>query len=201
MRSVADIGSRGAGAPDLVVVATDRADALDEALEICATGGTILLATAGSDDKCRFCESLGAQRAINYRTEDFARVVLEETERRGVDVILDMVGASYLMRNVVALAPEGRLVVIALISGSTAPVDLYQLMAKRVSITGSLLRPRDVAFKAAIKARLETHVWPLLDSGRLRPIVDKVFPLHEAGKAQAYMESSAHRGKIVLSVP
>jgi NADPH2:quinone reductase len=171
------------------------------AIQLASALGHAVYATAGSDDKCRFCESLGARRGINYKSEDFSRVILEETERRGVDVILDMVGASYLMRNVVALAPEGRLVVIALISGSTTPVDLYQLMAKRVSITGSLLRPRDVAFKAAIKAKLEAHVWPLLDSGRLRPIVDRVFPLDEAGKAQAYMESSAHRGKIILSVP
>jgi len=170
------------------------------AIQLASALGATVYATAGSDEKCRFCESLGAKRAVNYKTEDFSRVILEETDRRGVDVILDMVGASYLMRNVVALAPEGRLVVIALISGSTTPVDLYQLMAKRVSITGSLLRPRDVAFKASIKAKLEAHVWPLLDSGRLKPVVDKVFPLAQAGKAQAYMESSAHRGKIILSV-
>ncbi len=168
------------------------------AIQLASALGHAVYATAGSDDKCRFCETLGARRGINYKTEDFARVILEETDKRGVDVVLDMVGASYLMRNVVALAPEGRLVVIALISGSTTPVDLYQLMAKRVSITGSLLRPRDVAFKAVIKARLEAHVWPLLDSGRLRPIVDKVFPLDQAGMAQAYMETSAHRGKIIL---
>jgi NADPH2:quinone reductase len=162
--------------------------------------GHTVFTTAGSDDKCRYCASLGAKRAINYKTEDFARVVLEETEGRGVDVILDMVGASYLMRNIGALATEGRLVHIAHMTGSTTPIDLYQLMAKRASVTGSLLRPRSVEFKAAIKAKLEEHVWPLLDSGRIKPIVDKVFPLAEAGKAQAWMESSGHKGKILLQV-
>ncbi len=170
------------------------------AIQLATALGSTVFATAGSDDKCRYCESLGARRAINYKTQDFARVILEETGRRGVDVVLDMVGASYLMRNVMALAPEGRLVIIALQSGSTTPIDLYQLMAKRVSVTGSLLRPRSVEFKAAIKTKLEQHVWPLLDAGRIRPIVDKVFPLEQAGQAQAYMESGGHRGKIILDV-
>ncbi len=170
------------------------------AIQLMTALGHTVFTTAGSDEKCRYCETLGAKRAINYRTEDFARVVLEETAGRGVDVILDMVGASYLMRNIVALATEGRLVHIALMSGSTTPIDLYQLMAKRVSVTGSLLRPRSVEFKAAIKAKLEEHVWPLLDSGKIKPIVDKIFPLAEAGKAQAWMESSGHKGKILLQV-
>ena len=170
------------------------------AIQLASALGHTVYATAGSDDKCRFCEGLGARRAINYKTEDFARVVLEATARRGVDVVLDMVGASYLMRNIMALASEGRLVIIALASGSTTPIDLYQLMAKRVAITGSLLRPRPVEFKAAIKAKLEQHVWPLLDAGRIRPIVDKVFPLEQAAAAQAYMESSGHKGKILLDV-
>ncbi len=170
------------------------------AIQLVATLGMTVFTTAGSDDKCRFCELLGAKRAINYKTEDFARVVLDDTGGRGVDVVLDMVGGSYLMRNIAALATEGRLVHIALMGGSTAAIDLHQLMAKRVSITGSLLRPRSVEFKAAIKAKLLEQVWPLLASGRIRPVVDRVFPLADAAKAHAYMESSGHKGKILLKV-
>lgn len=170
------------------------------AIQLVAALGATVFTTAGSAEKCRFCESLGARRAINYKTLDFARVVLEETGGKGVDVVLDMVGASYLMRNIAALAVEGRLVHIALMGGSTGSIDLYQLMAKRVSVTGSLLRPRSVEFKAVIKAKLLEHVWPLLESGRIRPIVDRVFTLAEAAKAHAYMESSGHKGKILLKV-
>lgn len=168
------------------------------AIQLVKALGHQVFTTAGSDEKCRFCESLGATRAINYRTEDFARVVLEATGGRGVDVILDMVGAAYLMRNVVALAEEGRLVHISLMSGATAPLDLYQLMRKRVSITGSLLRSRPVSFKTEIKAQLTTRVWPLLDQGRLKPVVDRVFPMAQAARAHAHMEGSTHKGKILL---
>lgn len=170
------------------------------AIQLAAALGHEVLTTAGSDEKCRFCVELGARHAWNYRTVDFSRAVLEASGGHGVDVVLDMVGADYLMRNVVALAPEGRLVIIALMSGSTTPIDLYQLMAKRVYVTGSLLRPRSVEFKAAIKAKLLEHVWPLLAAGRIRPIIDTVFPLDEAAKAHARMESSAHKGKILLRI-
>lgn len=156
--------------------------------------------TAGSDDKCRFCEQLGAKRAINYKTEDFVAVIAEETGKRGVNVLLDMVGGSYLSKNISCLAVEGRLVMIATQGGVKGEADLLRIMQRRLTITGSTLRAREVAFKRNIKGRLLDVVWPMLARGDLKPIVDKVFPLERANEAHAYMESSAHRGKIVLAV-
>lgn len=170
------------------------------AIQLARALGHTVFTTAGSDDKCRFCEQLGAKRAINYKTEDFVDVIAAETGKRGVDVVLDMVGGSYLSKNIACLAVEGRLVMIATQGGLKGEVDLLRVMQRRLVITGSTLRPRDVTFKRSIKKQLLDVVWPLLARGELEPVVDKVFPLELASEAHAYMESSAHRGKIVLAV-
>lgn len=170
------------------------------AIQLATALGHTVFTTAGSDDKCRFCEQLGAKRAINYKTEDFVAVISEETAKRGVNVLLDMVGGNYLSKNIATLATEGRLVIIATQGGSKGEADLLRVLQRRLTITGSTLRPRDVTFKRFIKARLLEVVWPLLERGEIRPIVDQVFRLEQAHEAHAYMESSAHRGKIVLAV-
>jgi NADPH2:quinone reductase len=143
---------------------------------------------------------LGAKRAINYKTENFAEVIAELTGKQGVDVIVDMVGGSYLPKNIVSLAIDGRLVVIALQGGTKGELDIARVMQRRLIVTGSGLRPRDVEFKRAIKAELLQTVWPLLANGEIRAIVDKVFPMAQAGEAHAYMERGGHRGKIVLDM-
>jgi len=168
------------------------------AIQLASALGYTVFTTAGTDDKCRFCEQLGAKRAINYKTQDFVQMIAEQTGKRGVDVLLDMVGGSYLSRNISCLAPEGRLVIIATQSGSKGEADLLRILQRRLVVTGSALRPREVAFKRAIKAQLLDVVWPLLARGAIKPIVDRVFPLDRASDAHAYMESSVHRGKIVL---
>jgi NADPH:quinone reductase len=163
--------------------------------------GARVLVTAGTPEKCAACVALGAERAIDYKTEDFAAVVAEATGGRGVDVVLDMVGASYLERNLASLATEGRLVVIAVLGGSKAELNLVTVMQKRPTVTGSLLRPRPVAEKARIAAALRAEVWPRLERGEIRPVLHARFPLGEASEAHRLMESSAHVGKIVLTVP
>jgi NADPH2:quinone reductase len=170
------------------------------AIQLATALGHTVFTTAGSDDKCRFCEQLGAKRAINYKTEDFVAVVAEETGKRGVNVLLDMVGGSYLSKNIACLATEGRLVIIATQGGVKGEADLLRVLQRRLVITGSTLRPRDVTFKRSIKGQLLDTVWPLIARGAIKPVVDKVFPLERADEAHAYMESSAHRGKIVLAV-
>jgi NADPH2:quinone reductase len=170
------------------------------AIQLAAARGHAVFATAGSDAKCRFCESLGARAAINYRSQDFVAVVREGTGGHGVDVVLDMVAGNYLPRDLEALARDGRIVVIATQGGNTATLDLRQVMQKRAVITGSTLRPQPVAFKREIKAALLEHVWPLIVAGKIKPVVDKVLPLTAAAEAHAYMESSAHQGKIILAV-
>ena len=154
-----------------------------------------VFATAGSDEKCALCRKLGADRAINYKTEDFVEVV--KGEHGGVDVILDMVGGDYLPRNIKCLKPDGRHVSIAFLAGSRATLDIAPVMMKRLTLTGSTLRPRDNAFKGAIAARLKSEIWPLLAAGRIRTVVDSTFPLEEAGAAHARMERAAHMSKIV----
>lgn len=170
------------------------------AIQLAAARGARVFATAGSAEKCAACEALGAERAINYRDEDFVAVTQATTGGRGLDVILDMVGGAYLPRDVRALAPEGRLVMIAFLGGPKAELNFAQVMTKRLTITGSTLRPQSVAAKARIAAALEAEVWPLLAAGRIAPVMDRTFPLEEAAAAHARMESSAHIGKIVLSV-
>lgn len=170
------------------------------AIQIARALGHRVFATAGSAEKCRACEELGAERAINYKTEDFEAVVKELTGGRGVDVILDMVGGDYLPREIKALADDGRLVFIAQLGGAKGQLDMGQVMRRRLTITGSTLRPRPVAFKAAIAAKLRAHVWPLIEAGKIKPVIHQRFPLEQAGQAHAMMESSAHIGKIMLEL-
>jgi NADPH2:quinone reductase len=170
------------------------------AIQIAKALGHRVFATAGSDEKCRACEALGAERGINYRTEDFVQVIKALTENRGVDVILDMVGGDYLQRQIQSLAFDGRLVFIALLGGAKTQVDLGRVLQRRLTITASTLRPRDVQFKADIAQRLQQHVWPLLIEGKIKPVIDRVYDLQDADKAHAYMESGQHIGKIMLKV-
>ncbi|MFM9841894.1 MAG: NAD(P)H-quinone oxidoreductase [Dongiaceae bacterium] len=168
------------------------------AIQLAHAFGARVIATAGSDEKCEACRKLGADVAINYRTEDFAAKVMEATEGKGADVILDMVGGDYIPKNLKCLAVEGRLVQIAFLKGSTAEINLLPLMMKRQTLTGSTLRPRSVAQKAEIAQSLREKVWPLLASGKIAPVIYKTFPLAQAADAHRLMESSAHVGKIVL---
>lgn len=170
------------------------------AIQIAVALGHRVFATAGSDDKCRACEALGAERAINYRDEDFVAVVKELTGGKGVDVILDMVGGDYVAREINCLADDGRIGLIALLGGGKATIDLGQVLRRRLSISGSTLRPRPVAFKGAIARHLRQHVWPLIEAGKIRPVVFRSFPLEHANLAHALMETSTHVGKIMLQV-
>lgn len=160
--------------------------------------GSRVIATAGSAEKCRACERLGAERAIDYRVEDFVVVVKSETSGKGADVILDMVGGDYVARNIAAAAMNGRIVNIAFLKGSKVEVDLLPMMLKRLTLTGSTLRPRTVAEKAEIAHALEARVWPLIEAGRIKPQVFRTFPLSKAADAHRLMESGVHIGKIVL---
>lgn len=171
------------------------------AIQLATARGSRALATAGSDEKCRACERLGAARAINYRSEDFVDAVGRLTNGRGVDLILDIVGGDYLDRNLRALATGGRLVQIGLMGGSSAVLDLRRVLSRRVTITGSTLRPRSVEEKGSIAEALHREVWPLLESGRVKPVVHRTFPLTQASEAHRLMESSEHVGKIVLVLP
>lgn len=168
------------------------------AIQIAAAFGATVFATAGSADKCAVCTQLGASLAINYRNEDFVAAVRDATGGAGVDVILDMVGGEYVARNIASLAVGGRLVNIAFLEGSKVTLNLMPVMLKRLVMTGSTLRPRTVAEKAAIARALREKVWPLLDAGKLRPVIDSTYPLGDAASAHARMESSAHIGKLVL---
>jgi putative PIG3 family NAD(P)H quinone oxidoreductase len=170
------------------------------AIQLATVRGVTVFATAGSDEKVRACEALGARRAINYRTQDFVNVIREITGGAGVDLILDIMGGSYLNRNLAALAVDGRLVQIGLMGGESASVDLRRVLGRRLTITGSTLRPRPVAEKGEIAAALAREVWPLLEAGTIKPIVFKTFPLAEAAAAHGLMESSEHVGKIVLTM-
>jgi putative PIG3 family NAD(P)H quinone oxidoreductase len=171
------------------------------AIQLAVVRGARVFVTAGSDEKCRACESLGAGRGINYRTEDFADVVKALTGGRGVDLVLDMVGGDYFARNMAVLATEGRLVEIGLMGGSaSATVNLAHVLTRRLTITGSTLRSRTVEEKGAIAAALRREVWPLLEQGRVKPVVHRTFPLADAAAAHQLMESSEHVGKIVLLV-
>jgi putative PIG3 family NAD(P)H quinone oxidoreductase len=168
------------------------------AIQLAHAFGARVFATAGSPEKCAVCVELGAERAIDYRQEDFTAIIKEMTQGRGVDVILDMVGGPYVEKNLRALAIEGRLVQIAFLQGSKVTLDLAHVMMRRQTITGSTLRPRPVADKAAIANRLREEVWPLIEAGKVRPVIDRTFPLAEAAAAHRLMESSRHIGKILL---
>jgi NADPH:quinone reductase len=170
------------------------------AIQLAKAHGCLVLTTAGSDEKCEFCEQLGADAAFNYRDTDWQAAVLDATGGRGVDVLLDMVAGPYTQKNLESLARDGRCTVIAFLQGSRAEVDLRPVLARRLTITGSTLRPQTVAEKARIAADIERHVLPLLESGRVRPVVYETFSLEAAAAAHELMESSRHMGKIVLTV-
>jgi len=170
------------------------------AIQLARERGARVFATAGSAEKCAACERLGAERAINYHDEDFVAVTREATHGRGLDVILDMVGGDYVPRHIEAMAVGGRLVQIATLGGAKANVFLPAIMQRRLTITGSTLRPRSVADKGAIASALRAEVWPLLEAGRVRPVVFRTFALDDAADAHRLMESGVHIGKIVLTV-
>ncbi len=168
------------------------------AIQLAAARGATVYATAGSAEKCRFCEDLGAHRAINYRDEDFAAVMKEVG---GVDVVLDMVGGDYAQKNINSLRPDGRLVIIGFLGGpKTADFNFTKIMTQRLTVTGSTLRPRSAADKAAIATTLADQVWPLLADGAIAPVIAQVFDLDQAAEAHRLMESSTHMGKILLKV-
>jgi len=170
------------------------------AIQLGAALGHRVFATAGNTEKCQACEALGAQRAINYRTEDFVAVVQELTDGQGVDVILDMVGGDYVQRELSVLREDGRLSIIALLGGSKAQIDLNQVLRRRLTITASTLRPRSIEFKSAIAAALREKVWPVIEAGKFKPVVFRTFALDQAADAHALMESDVHIGKIILEV-
>jgi NADPH:quinone reductase len=170
------------------------------AIQLAVHFGARVFATAGSAEKCAYCESLGAERAINYKEQSFPEEIKSLTLGRGADVILDMVGGDYVQNNIACAAEDGRIVQIAFLKGSRAQLDLMPLMLKRLTLTGSTLRPRKPEFKAHLARELEQKVWPLFESGALRIIIDKVFPLAQAAEAHRHMETSTHMGKIVLQV-
>jgi NADPH2:quinone reductase len=170
------------------------------AIQLAKAFGAKVIATAGSPEKCEACLRLGADVAVNYRTEDFVASVKDATGGRGADVILDMVGGDYISRNYEAAAQDGRIVQIAFLGGGKAEVDFRRLMVKRLTHTGSTLRPRSVAEKAVIARALEEKVWPLLAQGRCRPVMDSTFPLEDVVKAHARMDGGEHIGKIILTL-
>jgi NADPH2:quinone reductase len=168
------------------------------AIMLASAFGAEVFATAGSDQKCAACRALGAAGAINYRKQNFAELILEATQGKGVDVILDMVGGDSVEKNVRCAARDGRIISIAFLKGSKVELDLLPMMLKRLTLTGSTLRPRSVDEKAAICRALENYVWPLIASGAVKPQIYRTFPLAEAAEAHALMESSEHIGKIML---
>ena len=170
------------------------------AIQMAKAFGATVLATAGTAEKCAFCEDLGAARAINYMTEDFVAETRAAATSRGADVILDMVGGDYIERNFRAAAVEGRIALIAFLGGATAEVDFTPLLVKRLTLTGSTLRPRSADEKAALAREIEDRVWPMVADGRVRTVIDSTFPLAEAAAAHARMEAGAHIGKIILTV-
>jgi len=170
------------------------------AIQMVSAMGNRVFATAGSDEKCAACVRLGAEKAFNYRTADWAAELKEATGGKGVNVILDMVGGDYVPKELKILANDGRLVMIAFLRGSKTEIDLNEVMRKRLQITGSTLRPRDVEFKGQVATSLRERIWPLVEAGKIKPVVYKTFPLAEASEAHRLMETSQHIGKIVLTV-
>ena len=169
------------------------------AIQMAKAAGATVIATAGSDEKCAACIALGADHAINYKTHDFVEEIKRITNGRGVDVILDMVAGAYVARELKCLAEDGRLVIIAVQGGVEAQIDAGMVLRRRLTITGSTLRPRPLAFKTAIAEALQAKVWPWLDAGRIKPVIYRVFPAAEAVQAHTLMESNQHIGKLVLT--
>lgn len=168
------------------------------AIQIAHALGHRVFATAGSDEKCRAIEGLGVERGINYRSEDFVEIVNQLTERKGVDVVLDIVAGDYIARDIDCMAFDGRIALVAILGGTEAKVDLIKLLMRRLTISGSTLRARSIAFKSAIAQKLQDNVWPLLEDGRINPAIYATFPAARAADAHRLMESSQHIGKIVL---
>ncbi|HET7773775.1 MAG TPA: NAD(P)H-quinone oxidoreductase [Burkholderiaceae bacterium] len=196
----ARLGHREDGQPEALLVHGASSGIGVTAVQLAAALGHPVFGTAGHDEKCRAVEALGAARCFNYRSEDWVAEVKAATHGRGADVILDMVGGDYLPRNIQALADDGRIAQIALLRGAQSTIDLGQVLRRRLTLTGSTLRPRSVAFKGGIARALAQRVWPLLESGRIRPVTYRVFALEEAAHAHAMLESSEHVGKLLLAV-
>ncbi|WEN16870.1 NAD(P)H-quinone oxidoreductase [Rhodanobacter sp. AS-Z3] len=194
------LGLNAEGAPESLLVQGGSSGIGVTAIQLAHALGHRVFATAGNAEKCAACEKLGAH-AINYREQDFVVEVKKHTDGHGVDVILDMVAGDYVPRELELLAEDGRLVFIATLGGKRVDIDASLIMRRRLTITGSTLRARPVAFKAALARRLHEKVWPLLESGQARPVIHQVFPAREAAKAHALMESSEHIGKIMLEWP
>ena len=171
------------------------------AIQLAKAFDCTVLTTAGTDEKCRFCEQLGADKAINYRDEDWQQVVVDYTAGRGVDVLLDMVAGPYMQKNLDSMAVAGRYAIIAFLQGPTAELNMRVVLGRRLTITGSTLRPQSIDAKAAIAQGVARHVRPLLETGQVKPVIDSTFSLADAAAAHALMESSRHKGKIVLTVP
>jgi NADPH2:quinone reductase len=170
------------------------------AIQIAAAMGNRVFATAGSDEKCAACLKLGAEKAINYRTQDFLAEIKAATGGNGVNVILDMVGGDYVPRELKCLADDGRLVFISVLGGSKTELDISEVLRRRLVLTGSTLRPRPVEFKGAVARSLRGKIWPLIEAGKIKPVIYKTFPLAQASEAHKLMESSQHIGKIVLTI-
>jgi NADPH2:quinone reductase len=187
-------------AGDIVLIHGGTSGIGTTAIQLAKVWGARVFATAGSEAKARACEALGAVRGIDYKTEDFVEVIRAQTKGYGVDITLDMVAGSYVQRNLDIAAIEGRVVTISLLGGSRAEINVGMILVKRLTLTGSTLRSRTVAQKADVAAAVRQNVWPLIESGKVRPVIFKTFPLAEAGEAHRLMESSNHIGKIVLTV-
>ncbi|MCO4292174.1 NAD(P)H-quinone oxidoreductase [Solitalea sp. MAHUQ-68] len=170
------------------------------AIQMAKALGSIVYTTAGTKEKCDYCEALGADKCINYKTDDFEKEIMQLTQGKGVDVILDMVGGTYISKNINSLADDGRLVFINAMKGFKAEVDFLKVMQKRLVITGSTLRPRPNSFKADIANNLKQHIWPLIEYGKIKPIIYETFSMEDASKAHELMESSEHMGKIILKM-
>jgi NADPH:quinone reductase len=196
----ARLGQREDGSKESLLVHGASSGIGVTAVQLATALGHAVYGTAGDAAKCAAVEALGAVKCFNYREQDYAEQVLAATSRRGVDVVLDMVGGSYLPRNIACLADDGRIALIALLGGAKAELDMGQVLRRRLTVTGSTLRPRSVAFKAAIARSLQTNVWPLLAAGKIKPVVHATFALKAAADAHRLMESSQHIGKIVLTV-
>ncbi|NMG42487.1 zinc-binding dehydrogenase [Aromatoleum toluvorans] len=194
----ARLGRREDGTPESLLVHGGTSGIGVAAIQIARALGHTVYATAGSDEKCRATERLGAERGINYRTEDFVEVVRELTAGRGVDVVLDIVGGDYIPRDIDCLAVDGRLALVAVLGGTATQVDLLKVLMRRLTISGSTLRARSIAFKGSIARRLREHVWPLLANGQIRPEIHATFRPSQAAEAHRLMESSRHIGKLVL---
>ena len=190
----------GCKAGDTVLVHGGTSGIGTTAIQLATAWGARVYATAGSPEKAKACERLGAVHGIDYKTEDFVEIVNQQTSGRGVDIVLDIVAGSYVQRNIDCAAVEGRIVCISLLGGARAEINVGKILTKRLTITGSTLRPRTVAQKGIVAAGVLKHIWPLLRAGKARPVIHATFPLAEASEAHRLMESSNHIGKIVLTV-